>query len=75
MELEYLIARLQKERAYLDEIITSLEELQHISAKAMPLDKKRRGRKFMDEAERQQVSQRMKSYWASRRQAKASMGI
>jgi hypothetical protein len=32
--------------------------------------KKRRGRKFMNEEDRKEVSERMKKYWASRREAK-----
>jgi len=72
MDLEALIQKLTKERVALDEIIASLEEL-----RAAPIPparvKKRRGRKFMGETERQDVSARMKQYWALRRTQKLDL--
>jgi hypothetical protein len=64
VDLDKLIEKLTQERAALDEIIASLEQLQSV----VPVErvKKRRGRKFMGEAERQDVSARMKKYWAAR---------
>ena len=67
MELRIIIQKLYKERAKLDEIISSLEQAQMIAAARVERVKKRRGRTSMDPAERQQVSQRMKDYWARRR--------
>jgi len=51
----------------LDERIASLQQLREIMAEVKPLLKSKRGRKFMDEADRKEVSARMKKYWASRR--------
>ena len=72
MDLDKVIAKLQGERAKLDEIITSLEQLQR-SGGDVPKEviKKRRGRKFMNEADRLEVSERMKRYWAARRKKKS----
>jgi len=71
MDLDKVIARLQSERAKLDEIIGSLEELKRSGADVpKQVIKKRRGRKFMNEQDRQEVSERMKRYWAARRKQK-----
>jgi hypothetical protein len=71
MDFENLIKKLQKERSALDEIITSLGEMRSflMEAKAAAA-KKRRGRKSMGMEERQVVAERMKKYWAMKRQAK-----
>jgi hypothetical protein len=66
MDLATMIEKLQRERAKLDEIITSLKQLQQSGAVAEKVAK-RRGRKSMGPEERKQVSARMKKYWASRR--------
>ena len=71
MDLDRVIAKLLGERAKLDEIITSLEELKRTGADVpKEIIKKRRGRKFMNEEDRREVSERMKRYWASRREKK-----
>jgi hypothetical protein len=71
MDLDKVIAKLQGERAKLDEIITALEQLKRTGADVpKEVIKKRRGRKFMNEADRREVSERMKRYWAARRQQK-----
>ena len=51
-------------------MIASLEELQRTarSVPDLPQPTKRRGRKSMDSVERQEVSERMRKYWAGRRQ-------
>jgi len=51
-------------------VIASLEDLQRSaeSLPALPRAAKRRGRKSMGAKERQEVSERMKRYWESRRQ-------
>ena len=67
MELQKIIEKLHKERAKLDDIIASLEHLQRTKIEAKKLVPKKRGRKFMDEAARREVSARMKKYWAARR--------
>ena len=71
MDLDRLIARLRVERTKLDEIIASLEQLK-LSGADVPKEviKKRRGRKFMNEEDRREVSERMKKYWAARRKKK-----
>jgi hypothetical protein len=71
MDLDKVIRKLYEERAKLDEIITSLEQLRR-TASVIPKEviKKRRGRKFMNEADRKEVSERMKRYWESRRKQK-----
>jgi hypothetical protein len=73
MDLDILITNLTKERERLDEVITALTELRaSVSTHAFRL-KSRRGRKFMPVEERQMVSQRIKAYWAARRQARGSV--
>jgi len=68
MNLAPLIQKLRRALARLDEIITSLEQVEHEQsvgvAQKIP---QRRGRKSMGPEERKQVSNRMKKYWASRR--------
>jgi hypothetical protein len=67
MELPKLIEKLREERAKLDVVIASLEQLEATMAEAKKVVRKKRGRKSMDEAGRKEVSERMKKYWASRR--------
>lgn len=68
MDLDKIIKNLQKERLKLDQLITSLEQLQtSAAARQAEAPKKRRGRKSMDSKGRQEVSERMKMYWATRR--------
>ena len=69
MDLYKAIQDLYAEKEKLERVIASLEELQR-TAGAMPLlpkPAKRRGRKSMSATERQEVSERMRKYWASRR--------
>ena len=69
MDLFKAIQELYAEKERLERVIASLEELQR-SVGAVPAvteGVKRRGRKFMDPKERQEVSDRMKKYWATRR--------
>ena len=69
MDLHKAIQELYAEKARLERVIASLEELQRSADDAPLLTKsvKRRGRKFMEPKERQEVSERMKRYWAARR--------
>jgi hypothetical protein len=72
VDLFKALRALYDEREKLDRVIASLEELQRraaLHAAEQPVQPKRRGRKFMDEASRKQVSERMKAYWAARRAA------
>jgi hypothetical protein len=69
MDLHKTIQDLYAEKEKLERVIASLEELQRAAA-ANPLlsgGGKRRGRKSMGASERQDVSERMKKYWAGRR--------
>jgi len=72
MDLYKAIQDLYAEKEKLERVIASLEELQQAagSVPALPATGKRRGRKSMDAKERQEVSERMKKYWASRRKRK-----
>lgn len=71
MELDVLIRKLTEERAKLDSVIESLEQLRKAVNETGKKLGKKRGRKFMDEEGRKEVSERMKKYWAARRAAKA----
>ena len=70
MDLYKVIQDLYAEKEKLERVIASLEELQKTADAKAPAPKtvSRRGRKSMDSGERKQVSERMKKYWASRRQ-------
>jgi hypothetical protein len=71
MDLYRIIRELVLERDRLTRIIESLEEMRHDKPPDMRIEGiKRRGRKSMDRAARQEVSDRMKRYWAKRRAQK-----
>lgn len=72
MDLYKALQDLYAEKAKLERAIASLEELQRIGAGApgTPQPSKRRGRKSMNPEEREEVSRRMRKYWASRRKQK-----
>ncbi len=69
MDLHKAIHDLYAEKEKLERVIASLEELQRTagSLSELPQTGGRRGRKSMSPKERQEVSERMKKYWASRR--------
>jgi hypothetical protein len=67
MDLYRIIRELVQERDRLQRIIESLEEVKPSEELQRPLEGKRRGRKSMDRAAREEVSQRMKNYWEQRR--------
>ena len=72
MNLYKAIKHLNVQKEKLERVIASLEELQRSGGDASgaavaPSAAKRRGRKSMGSAEREEVSKRMKKYWASRR--------
>ncbi len=71
MDLYKAIQDLYAEKEKLERVIASLEELQR-NAGALPAVPKstRRGRKSMSAEEREEVSERMKRYWAGRRTQK-----
>ena len=68
MDLTDAIQKLYAEKASLIRAISALESLQHDSlAGSGALRRSRRGRKSMAPKEREEVSLRMKKYWAGRR--------
>jgi hypothetical protein len=69
MDLYKAIQELYSEKERLERVIASLEELQRTAGSSTepPSGLKRRGRKSMPPVEREQVSERMKAYWAARR--------
>ena len=79
MDLYKAIQDLYAEKEKLERVIASLEDLQKTngSAAAIARPVRRRGRKSMSSTERQEVSQRMKKYWETRRkrQTDKSSGV
>jgi hypothetical protein len=73
MDLYKAIQDLYAEKEKLERVIASLEELQRTGGAipVLPKSVKRRGRKSMNSQERQEVAERMRKYWASRRNHKA----
>jgi len=68
MDLYKAIQDLYAEKEKLERVIASLEELQRTAGSIPPIPKiSRRGRKSMGAEEREEVSERMKKYWAGRR--------
>lgn len=65
MDLYRIIFELVQERNRIQRIIDSLENASR--GVQPPAPRKRRGRKTMDRAAREEVSERMKRYWAKRR--------
>lgn len=63
LNLNQTIRELRRQAATIDAAIQTLEELQ-----AGNIPKGRRGRKSMGMAERKVVAERMKRYWARRRE-------
>ena len=70
MDLSEAIRELREQHAKLVAAIEQLESLAGSSNGNSPVLRSRRGRKSMGAAERREVSERMKKYWASRREAK-----
>ena len=68
MDLYDAIQKLYAEKESLMRAISALEALQGTSEDvAAEVNRSRRGRKSMNPEERQEVSLRMKKYWANRR--------
>jgi hypothetical protein len=71
MDLSDAIQKLYAEKESLLRAISALEALQQGSqSDSAVVPRSRRGRKSMDSEERQEVSLRMKKYWANRRSAR-----
>jgi hypothetical protein len=72
MDLYKALQDLYAEKEKLERAIASLEELQRAGGlTGLPPIGKRRGRKSMDPKEREEVSRRMRKYWAARRKQKS----
>ena len=67
MDLYRIIFELVQERNRLQKIIESLESMDPGAEPPARVPLKKRGRKSMDRAARDEVSARMKRYWAKRR--------
>lgn len=65
MDLTDEIKELYREKKQLDRAIADLESL--AASNGNEARRSTRGRKFMPPAERREVSERMKMYWAARR--------
>jgi hypothetical protein len=65
VDLEQVLQDLRNRKALIEHAIAQMEDLLLREDGNTP--PKRRGRKFMDEQERLEVSSRMKAYWESRR--------
>jgi hypothetical protein len=72
VDLYEIIRELHEERKRLDRLIALLERRLAVESESRTRRKSRRGRKFMGEEERKQVSERMRRYWAARRAAAQS---
>ena len=68
-DLDETIRYLKSEKGKLEHAIASLEALKRgvLGKVALATTRKRQGRKSMGAAEREEVSRRMKRYWANRR--------
>jgi hypothetical protein len=67
MDLYRIIGDLVEERNRLQRIIESLEAMDGVAPAPTKPRSTGRGRRSMDRAARQEVSERMKQYWAKRR--------
>ena len=75
MDLPKIIQDLLEDKAKLELVIASLEDLQRNAIPVSELPKaKRKGRKPMPPQERQEVSERMKRYWARYREQRGQTG-
>jgi hypothetical protein len=68
MDLERMIQELRERLKDVNQVIVLLEQLVQLSTAESTV--KRRGRKFMNNEERRQVSERMRKYWSARKKSK-----
>ena len=74
MNINKAIRELHEEKKRLDRVIASLEEMQQNAAQQIAaVPEKKRGRKSMNHAARQEVSERMKRYWDARRKQEQTL--
>lgn len=71
MTIPDILQHLRAEQRILEAAIRELETLARLHA-SVPDAARRRGRKSMGKEERQEVSRRMRTYWASRRKARTA---
>jgi hypothetical protein len=70
MDLSTILRDLKAQREKLVETIATMEAIMHADGTSLSnVPAKRRGRKFMGEEERREVSKRMHRYWESRHKA------
>jgi hypothetical protein len=67
MDLTRIIQQLYAERDRVQQAIATLEQFQQEKTTVVPAHRKR-GRKSMSAEERKIVAERMKTYWANKRQ-------
>ena len=72
-DIDKLLAELRAERDKIDLAIQLFSEMQGAFAARSFSSRKRRGRKGMSSEERQQVSVRMRHYWAQRRRERRGL--
>jgi hypothetical protein len=75
MDIYKMIRDLRQRQQHLNRVIAALEQLQRTNSVPSGFrtdGPTRRGRKFMDDQERREVSERMKRYWAARRRSHAN---
>jgi hypothetical protein len=70
MDLQETIRQLEIQKRKVELVIAELEQLQGKEGGVSP---NRRGRKSMGSEERQQASERVKRYWANRREQREQM--
>ena len=67
MDVRETLQQLYAEKQRLESVIASLEMLLRSNDSEAPPPRSRRGRKSMGAEERKMVSERMKNYWANRK--------
>jgi hypothetical protein len=72
MKIEETIEGLRRERDAVIASIAALERLSLASSGLVAAKRSSRGRKSMGAAERQDVSERMRKYWAGRREGRTA---
>ena len=68
MDVFKALRALYEERQKLNQVIEALEEVQRNAESAAQLRQGPRSRRAMDQEARRRVSERMRSYWALRKQ-------
>ncbi len=69
MDLDAAIRALKADKQRLDELIAAVEKLAEPGSASSISPKRKRGRKGMRQEERQLVSERMRRYWETKKEA------